>query len=122
MNHSVFVEARFWLLVFFSVIVPFAIYGGLLLRRAISRTTVLCFGLALVWIAGVDVYLLQLLAVKAQATPSLADDHVFVSELSMALYLLPLMFGGIGVNLISDVLVQHLRTAEARYDAQNPDH
>lgn len=121
MNNSVFVETRFWLLVVFSVVAPLGIYTGMLLKRAISRKTVLCLGLALMVIAGVDLYLLQILTLKAQATPSLADDRLFGSELSMALYLLPLLFGGVGVNLISHILLQHLREAEARYDAQNPE-
>ena len=30
----------------------------------------------------------------------MADDAVFVSEVSFALYLFPLMFGGIGVNIM----------------------
>lgn len=119
MNNSVFLEVRFWLLIFFSVIVPFSIYWGLLRKRAIARYTVMCFGFALVLIAGLDVYLLQILTIKAQATPSLADDQIFVSELSTALYLLPLMFGGIGVNLISHVLVRHLVEAETLYDREN---
>ena len=44
-----------------------------------------------------------------------ADDAVFVSELSFALYLFPLMFGGVGVNLISHILVSHLVGAERRF-------
>lgn len=121
MNNSVFVEMRFWLLVVFSAVAPLGIYTGMLLKRAISRKAVLCLGLALLVIAGVDLYLLQILTLKAQATPSLADDRLFSSELSVALYLLPLLFGGVGVNLISHILLQHLREAEARYDAQNPE-
>ena len=42
-----------------SVVLPVAIYAVLLVRRAISRTTVVLFGLVLVLIAGLDVYLLQ---------------------------------------------------------------
>jgi len=40
---------------------------------------------------------------------------VFVSEVSFALYLFPLMFGGIGVNMVSHVLVNHLTAAENRF-------
>ena len=48
-------------------------------------------------------YLLQSLAAVAKNTPSLADDAVFISELSIALYVLPVVFGGIGVNLIREL-------------------
>lgn len=119
MSNSVFVELRFWLLILSSVIAPCAIYLGLMLKRAISRRTVLAFGFALVLLAGLDVYLLQLLTQEAKASPSLADDHLFVSQMSMALYLMPLMFGGIGVNLISHILIRHLTEAEALYESQH---
>jgi hypothetical protein len=118
MNTTVFTEMRFWLLVVFSGVLPFAIYWMLLVKRAVSRTTVLLLGLALVAIAGVDVYLLRSLSTLAKLTPSIADDAIFVSEVSLALYLLPAMFGGIGINIISHVLVSHLVEAEARFNAE----
>jgi glucan phosphoethanolaminetransferase (alkaline phosphatase superfamily) len=121
MNTTVFTEMRFWLLVLFSGVLPFAIYWILLVKRAVSRTTVLLLGLSLVAIAGVDVYLLQSLANQAKLTASIADDAVFVSEVSIALYLLPAMFGGIGINIISHVLVSHLIEAETRFKAENRD-
>lgn len=96
MSTTVFTEVRFWLLVVFSGVLPFAIYGMLLVKRAISRSTVLLLGLSLVAIAGVDVYLLQSLATLAKLTASVADDAIFTSEVSIALYLLPAMFGGVG--------------------------
>lgn len=117
---SVFVELRFWLLVVFSVVLPAALPAALMAIRAISRAAVAVLGLALVLVAGVDVYLLQSLAVLAKATQSLADDGVFLSEVSIALYVLPLMLGGIGVNLISHVLVRHLEAAEKRFERRNP--
>jgi len=121
MPHSVFVEIRFWLLVLCSLIVPSAIYVTLYLRRAVSPLTVLVLGLVLLLVAGLDVYLLQSIGNTAMQTPSLADDKLFVSELSMALYLLPLTFGGIGVNLISHVLLRHLTEAEGRFDREHSD-
>ena len=121
MSLSVFVELRFWVLVVFSVVLPAGIYGLLLATRSISRTAVLGFGIALVLISGVDVYLLQSLAAVAKNTPSLADDAVFISELSIALYVLPVVFGGIGVNLMSHVLLRHLSEAETRFDREHPD-
>ena len=121
MSTTVFTEVRFWLLVVFSGVLPCAIYWMLLVKRAISRSTVLLLGLSLVAIAGVDVYLLQSLATQAKLTSSLADDAVFVSEVSIALYLLPAMFGGLGINIISHVLVSHLVEAETRSKAENGD-
>ena len=121
MNTTVFTEMRFWLLVVFSGVLPLAIYWMLLVKRAVSRTTVLLLGLALVVIAGVDVYLLQSLSTLAKLTPSLADDAIFASEVSIALYLLPAMFGGIGINIISHVLVSHLVEAEAQFNAKMRD-
>ena len=39
----------------------------------------------------------------------------------MALYLFPATFGGIGVNVISHVLVQHLVEAEKRFAREHRD-
>ena len=121
MSSSVFVELRFWLLVVFSFVLPAGIYALLLVTRSISRRAVLGFGIALVLMAGVDLYLLQTLASVAKNTTSLADDKVFISELSIALYILPVVFGGIGVNLISHVLLRHLTDAENRFDREHSD-
>ncbi|MCO4093439.1 MAG: hypothetical protein HEQ37_02795 [Acidovorax sp.] len=121
MSNSVFFEFRFWLLVAFSLVLPVAIYVVLLATRSISRPAVLAFGVVLVLMAGVDVYLLQTLKSLAHASPSLADDALFNTELSIALYVLPAVFGGIGVNLISHVLLRHLAEAEERFDREHTD-
>jgi hypothetical protein len=116
MSSSVFVQLEFWLLVLFSVVVPVAIYVWLLYTRAISRFTVLALGVVLVAVSALDVYLLQRLEHEAKVTPSIADDRLFQSELTLALYLLPLLFAGIGINMISHVLIEHLAEAERQYD------
>ncbi len=116
MVQTVFVEIQFWQLVLFSIIVPVAIYYGLLKRRNISRNTVLLFGVVLLLISGVDIYLLQVLSKMAKTSLSHWDNSVFLSELSIALYLLPITYGGIGVNLISHVLIRHLSRAERRFE------
>ncbi len=121
MHSSVFTQWAFWLLVAFSLVLPIGIYGALWRKRAISPNTVLFFGCALVVVAGVDVYLLQILATAARRTPSLADDTVFTSELYTALYLLPAMFGGIGVNIMSHVLIRHLFEAENKFKREHRD-
>ncbi len=121
---SIFVEVRFWLLVVCSVVLPAALYAGLMAIRAISRAAVAVLGLALVLalvlVAGVDLYLLQSLAGLARATLSVAEDAVFLSELSIALYVLALMLGGIGVNLIPHVQLRHLNAAEKRFERRHP--
>ncbi|CAN5412948.1 hypothetical protein BH10PSE17_BH10PSE17_34830 [soil metagenome] len=115
-SSTVFSEVQFWLLVVSSVILPFGIYIMLMRRRSIARLSVLAFGVVLVITAGVDVYLLQRLSRMAALSPSLADDALFTSELSVALYILPALFGGIGINLVSHVLLHHLSGAERRFD------
>ena len=121
MNATAFTELEFWILVIFSGILPLAIYIGLLRTRSVSRFTVLAFGCALVAISGIDIYLLKSLERIARFTPSLADDLVFVSEVSLALYILPAVFAGIGINIISHVLVRHLSEAERRFDRTHSD-
>ena len=121
MSLTVFVEVKFWLLVAFSFVVPVVIFGALLAKRAVSRITVLVLGLALVVIAGFDLYLLQSLIAMAKTTPSLADDALFLSELTLGLYLLPALFAGIGINVISHVLIRHLGEAETKFESEHPD-
>jgi len=120
MINSVFAELDFWLMTAVSLVLPFLIYGLLLMKRSVSRVSVLLLGLALVVIAGFGVWFLQHLQIRVRGTLSLADDALFDSEVSIALYLFPLMFGGVGVNLISHVLVTHLVGAERRFDRSHP--
>jgi hypothetical protein len=121
MNSSVFAELWFWLMMLASVVLPVVIYGVLLAKRAVSPITVLVLGLVLVAIAGLDVYFLRHLAAIAKVTASASDDAFFASEVSLALYLLPVLFGGVGVNLVSDVLIGHLRNAEKRFAEEHRD-
>ena len=118
MSESVFVELEFLLLILFSVVLPVAMYGYLMWKRAISRKTVFLFGATLVAKSGVTIFLLQRLAVMARDSPSLLDDRFFASELSIALYILPILFAGIGVNLLSHVLISHLTDAERRFEEE----
>jgi hypothetical protein len=116
---SVFVEIRFWLLIVLSFVVPTVVYFSMHRRRFVSSATVLALGALLVAIAGVDVYLLQVLETLARQTRSLVDDAIFASELSVALYIVPVCFAGIGINIVSHVIVAHLTRAEARYAAEH---
>ena len=121
MADTVFVELKFWLLALFSVLAPILIYGLLLRSRSISRAAVLVFGLVLVALAGIDVYLLRSLEILAKLSPSLADDAIFASEVSVALYVFPILLGGIGVNVISHILITHLLKAEKQFDQDHPE-
>lgn len=114
----VFLEFEFIALVLFSLVLPVAIYFFLFRRASISRCGVMALALALIGIAGVDVYLLQVLADISHSTPSLLDDRLFSSEVSIALYLLPAVFAGLGVNLLSHLLIDHLHRAETRHDRE----
>ena len=115
MNHTVFVELKFWLLVLFSIVAPVGLVWTCLTVQALSRDTVLGIGLALVAMAGFDFYLLQVLAKMAKETPSTSDDVVFDSEVTIGLYLLPALLAGVGVNVTSYVLIQHLTDAQERF-------
>jgi hypothetical protein len=112
---SVFVEIYFWLLVVCSLVLPVAIYVGLLFKRAVSRTTILILGLTLIAISGADLFLMQKLASMSKLSPSLIDDAVFNSEVTIGFYLLPALFAGIGINVISQVLTQHLDKAQKTF-------
>ncbi|HTN93369.1 MAG TPA: hypothetical protein VMJ33_02190 [Gallionella sp.] len=119
MNNTAFAEMEFFLLLIFSLILPASIYAYMMWKKAISRKSVLGFGLLLIAIAGICVYLLQRLNVIAKTSPSSFDDRIFASEISIALYFLPLLFAGVGVNLISDILIRHLNDAERKYDQEH---
>ena len=80
----------------------------------------LLFGLVLIAVAGIDIALLRLLATRALASSASFDDHVFASEVTIGLYLLPALFAGIGINLVSHVLIHHLASAERRFDQNHP--
>ena len=45
----------------------------------------------------------------------LRPDNFFDSELAVRLYLIPALFGGIGIDLVSSVFRRHLEAAEHRY-------
>jgi hypothetical protein len=118
MGNSIFIKFEFFAFVLITFVLPAGIYGYMMLKRAISRKTVLLFGVLLIGIAGTSVALLQYLADYARHSPNLFDDRAFNSEISMALYLLPALFAGIGINMISHLLISHLADAEQRYDRE----
>ncbi len=116
MHQTVFFELEFLALVVSSILLPVGIFVFLMKRSAIARGAVLFFAALLIALSAVDVFLLQHLAGRVKHTPSLVDDQLFASEVSLALYVLPAVFAGIGVNLISHLIIQHLQRAERRFD------
>lgn len=120
MQDSVFFEVEFALLLLFSFVVPAVVYFQLYRKTSISRLTVLLFAMSLVTMAGVDAALLTRLQAMAQTSASALDDGLFIGELRIALYLLPVVFAGTGVNLISHVLIHHLTQAEHKFDRRRP--
>ena len=117
MSDTVFFELEFLALLVCSIVLPIGVYIFAILTKSISRTTVLLLGITLIVLAGIDIVLLQRLADMARQSPSHIDDKIFASELSAALYLLPALFAGVGVNLVSHVLIRHLVEAEKRFEA-----
>ncbi|MGA7594489.1 MAG: hypothetical protein WCA64_04755 [Gallionella sp.] len=119
LGESVFVETEFYMLVIFSLLFPALIYGTMWLRRSISKRMVLLFGFVLIVLSGMDIYLLQILSEMAKHTPSILDDRIFSSEISVALYLLPALFAGTGINVVSHIMINHLTEAETRFDRKH---
>lgn len=116
MTETGLVELRFWLLIVLSLAVPAGLYALLRRRGAISSGTTLLLGVTLVAVAAIDTGLLHSLASGAASTVTKLDD-VFASEMAIGLYLVPALFGGVGIDLISTVLRSHLQAAEHRYRA-----
>ncbi|MBF8178792.1 MAG: hypothetical protein K2Y13_12670 [Burkholderiaceae bacterium] len=119
MNNSVFVEIQFFMLIACTFVLPIGIYSYMMWKRSISRKVVLLFGVLLIAVSGGNIFLLHLLRILARDTPSLLDDSIFASEMSVALYLIPAIFAGIGVNIISHILISHLAEAEKKFDKEH---
>lgn len=119
MKTTAFLELDFLLLLVSSLVAPIAIYAFLFKRRAIARTTVLVFASLLILLSGVDVFLLKVLAQVGKASLGSLQGKLFSSELSVALYVLPAVFAGVGINLISHVLIDHLVKAEQKFDREH---
>lgn len=68
-HNSVFVEVEFYLFIVFSVILPAVLYGYMMWKKTISRKTVLLFGVVLIMVSGMGVFLLQRLKEIALTSP-----------------------------------------------------
>lgn len=116
LSESALLGPEFVLLIACSIVAPILVYWLMWSRRRISRAAVVFFGISLIVLAGLDVGLLRILASLASRSHGGIDDAVFNSELSVALYLLPTLFAGTGINLVTHVLIQHVAIAERRLD------
>lgn len=121
MNQSVFLRLEFFGLVASSIGAPAVIFGVMLWKRAMSRVTVLLLGLLLIALTFIDVILLVVLEGESKLTASLADDQIFASEVSIALYVLPAVLAGIGTNIVADLLTHHLEQVEKQFDRDHRD-
>lgn len=117
MEQSVFLDFDFFLLLIVSLVGPISTYVFMLRRKLVSRRIVLGFGTSLILMSGLTVFLLGLLGDQAKETPSKLDDKVFASEVSIALFLLPAVFAGIGTHIVSHVMIRHLDDAETRFES-----
>ncbi len=121
MNHSIYLEHEFWGLILCTIILPAWIFIWLARNRKFSRLTLTTIGVMLVTFTGLDVIFLRRLSDKAKATATLMDDRIFSSEISIALYIIPMILAGIGVNLISYVLCEHLSIKELENTGDSDD-
>lgn len=105
-------QLEFWGVLACSVILPACVFTWMTWKRSLSRVVITLIGFVLVGIAGADAIFLRLLSSKAKATSHILDDKLFASEISIALYIIPLVLAGIGVNLASHVLCNHITIIE----------
>jgi hypothetical protein len=119
LSNSLFLQKEFISLVIFSILAPVVIYHTIWHKKSISHVSVVYFGGALIVLAGIDVFLLRILADIAKHSPGVVDDRIFNSEMSAALYLLPALYAGTGINLVSHVLISHLVDAEKKFDREH---
>lgn len=119
MDESVFFKLEFFLLLFFSLILPIGLYIYMMRKRVISKTKVIIFSISLILIAAVNVLYLKRLESMSKISPSLVDDQVFASEITIALYIFPAVFAGLGINMVSHILISHLSEAEKRLNSES---
>jgi len=112
----VYFEMHLLLLILASIVLPLGIYGFLYSSSVIGRGTVMVFALVLLVIAGADVALLHGLNGRIQEGPLLLYGYLFSEQLATALYVLPAVLAGLGINLMSHVLIHHLNEAEQRFN------
>jgi len=109
MTDTVFVQSEFWALVCLSIGVPALAYGWAARRPRLMWAATCLLGLLMVAVSATDVVLLQVLRRAALRSLDRADDAWFGSEIAIALYAFPILYGGVGVNFISAGLIEHFQ-------------
>ena len=112
MTRPIYLEFEFWGLLVCTGIIPFVTLLWMMRQRHFQRSILVTIGTFLVFLSGLDAIFLQRLSTKAKASANILDDRIFASEISIALYIIPLILAGIGVNLASYVLCEHLKITE----------
>ncbi|MBM3128685.1 MAG: hypothetical protein FJ009_08695 [Chloroflexi bacterium] len=99
-------------MVIISFALPCIIFFRFIHKRKRRHAHILSFALLLILLAGADVLLLHQLEIIARETGSLMDDAIFVSGYLLALYILPLVLGTFGSDLLGHVIKAHIIIAE----------
>ncbi|MEI7435939.1 MAG: hypothetical protein WCL16_03915 [bacterium] len=114
--NSVYLQGEFFGLVVVSLLMPAILYVWLIRKRKVSRIAIVVIAIALIVLSGLDVILIKRLSMISKMTMDISDNLIFASEFSVALYMLPVIMAGIGVNLLTHVMSEHLIIAELEYD------
>jgi len=113
---TAFAQFLFWVLVSIAIGIPVSLFLVQLAGRQFARSTMLVFGVLLTAFAGMDLFHLRALSIEALQTPCLADDLMFSSALSIALYVLPAVLGAWGANAASHAFVRCFRPQEGHFE------
>ena len=120
MQDTLLIRFEFWALVLVSLALPISVVAMLLRATVISRTALISCAVVMILLAGLDIGLLRTVMALARETPGMVDDTVFLSEYSVALYLLPYLGAGVGINLLTYAITQHLQiVSSVKRDLQN---
>jgi hypothetical protein len=122
---AIYFEGEFWSLVVTALLLPGGIFSWLIRKRRVSWKVATVLSIILIVLGGIVAVLLQMLATRVKATPEIGDDMIFASEFSIALYILPLLLAGIGMNLLTRVLNDHVifvELADERKGIVGPQH
>jgi hypothetical protein len=119
MQEAIEFESRLLLILALSIFIPIVLYGLMMWKKSISRKTVVLLALVLLSTAGLDIFLLRKLSLMAERSPVVSNSYFLSNEVSIALYLLPALFAGIGINMLSHILVSHLAEAETKFDEEH---
>ena len=108
MPSKAFVEALFWMLVAASAVWPLMLFAELARKRLVSVATAGWFGLSLVALAAVAVYLMANPTVCAKLTAMASDSMAFDVLLLGALFLLVSLLGAVASALGAQYLERRL--------------